>query len=136
MVGHWYDAELTRGTANDGDVTCFNVIVECLSRLEMIGRGVTRYGCDFATYLDQHVENLSDEQISIEWGQLAQGDVHYETNDYLRGRSRQYVTGYFRDDYDESLGVPIALRRTVRARVGRKVLPVTVLEARFALLDD
>ena len=29
-------------------------LVECLSRLEMIGRGATRYGCDFATYLDQH----------------------------------------------------------------------------------
>ena len=29
-------------------------LVEVLSRLEMIGRGVTRYGCDFATYLDQH----------------------------------------------------------------------------------
>ena len=31
-------------------------IVECLSRLETLGRGVTRYGCDFATYLDEHVE--------------------------------------------------------------------------------
>jgi len=29
-------------------------VVEILSRLEMIGRGVTRYGCDFAEYLDQH----------------------------------------------------------------------------------
>lgn len=29
-------------------------LVECMSRLEMIGRGVTRYGCDFAKYLDQH----------------------------------------------------------------------------------
>ncbi|MGC6423853.1 MAG: DNA topoisomerase (ATP-hydrolyzing) subunit B [Lentimonas sp.] len=29
-------------------------IVEILSRLEMVGRGVTRYGCDFAEYLDQH----------------------------------------------------------------------------------
>lgn len=29
-------------------------IVEILSRLEMIGRGVTRYGCSFAEYLDQH----------------------------------------------------------------------------------
>lgn len=29
-------------------------IVGILSRLEMLGRGVTRYGCDFATYLDQH----------------------------------------------------------------------------------
>jgi DNA gyrase subunit B len=32
-------------------------LVEALSRLETIGRGVTRYGCDFATYLDQHVED-------------------------------------------------------------------------------
>ena len=29
-------------------------IVEILSRLEMLGRGVTRYGCAFHTYLDQH----------------------------------------------------------------------------------
>ena len=29
-------------------------VVEILSRLDMIGRGVTRYGCDFAQYLDQH----------------------------------------------------------------------------------
>ncbi|MEM7791944.1 MAG: toprim domain-containing protein, partial [Verrucomicrobiota bacterium] len=29
-------------------------IVEILSRLEMIGRGVTRYGCSFAEYLDEH----------------------------------------------------------------------------------
>ena len=29
-------------------------LVECMSRLEMIGRGVARYGCDFAQYLDQN----------------------------------------------------------------------------------
>jgi DNA gyrase subunit B len=29
-------------------------LVEALSRLEMVGRGVTRYGCEFASYLDQH----------------------------------------------------------------------------------
>ncbi len=29
-------------------------LVECLSRLEMVGRGVNRYGCELATYLDQH----------------------------------------------------------------------------------
>lgn len=29
-------------------------IVNTLSRMEMVGRGVTRYGCEFATYLDQH----------------------------------------------------------------------------------
>ncbi len=28
-------------------------LVECMSRLEMVGRGVTRYGCDFSQYLDQ-----------------------------------------------------------------------------------
>lgn len=29
-------------------------IVNILSRMEMVGRGVTRYGCDFSAYLDQH----------------------------------------------------------------------------------
>ncbi len=29
-------------------------LIEVLSRLETVGRGVTRYGCDFAAYLDQH----------------------------------------------------------------------------------
>jgi DNA gyrase subunit B len=29
-------------------------LVEALSRLEMVGRGVTRYGCNFASYLDNH----------------------------------------------------------------------------------
>ena len=35
-------------------------LVEVLSRLEMIGRGVTRYGCNLATYLDQHIEDTYD----------------------------------------------------------------------------
>ncbi len=38
----------------DLDSETINKIVGILSRLEMLGRGVTRYGCDFATYLDQH----------------------------------------------------------------------------------
>jgi DNA gyrase subunit B len=29
-------------------------LIEILSRLETVGRGVARYGCDFAAYLDQH----------------------------------------------------------------------------------
>jgi DNA gyrase subunit B len=29
-------------------------LVECMSRLEMISRGVTRYGCEFSDYLDHH----------------------------------------------------------------------------------
>jgi len=29
-------------------------LVDALSRLDMLGRGVTRLGCDFATFLDQH----------------------------------------------------------------------------------
>ena len=50
--------------------------------------------------LKQRVENLTDKPLKIQWEQLAQGDVHREVNDYLRGRSLHYVTGYFDDDYD------------------------------------
>lgn len=32
-------------------------IVEALSRLERLGSGITRYGCSFADYLDQHAED-------------------------------------------------------------------------------
>jgi DNA gyrase subunit B len=38
----------------DLDSATIERIVEILSRLEVVGRGVTRYGCEFATYLDQH----------------------------------------------------------------------------------
>ena len=38
----------------DLDSETIHKLVSILSRLEMLGRGVTRYGCDFATYLDQH----------------------------------------------------------------------------------
>jgi len=31
-----------------------DVIVECLSRIETLGKGITRYGCSFHAYLDQH----------------------------------------------------------------------------------
>lgn len=31
-----------------------DTVVEILSRLEMIGKGVSRYGCNLANYLDQH----------------------------------------------------------------------------------
>ena len=38
----------------DLDSETIEQIVQILSRMEVVGRGVTRYGCDFATYLDQH----------------------------------------------------------------------------------
>ena len=38
----------------DLDSETIERVVHILSRMEMVGRGVTRYGCDFATYLDQH----------------------------------------------------------------------------------
>ncbi|MFQ3225713.1 MAG: DNA gyrase subunit B [Lentimonas sp.] len=38
----------------DLDSATIEQIVAILSRMEVVGRGVTRYGCDFATYLDQH----------------------------------------------------------------------------------
>lgn len=39
----------------DLDSETIKKIVRILSRMEMVGRGVTRYGCDLATYLDQHI---------------------------------------------------------------------------------
>ena len=38
----------------DLDSETIERVVHILSRMEMVGRGVTRYGCEFATYLDQH----------------------------------------------------------------------------------
>ena len=38
--------------------------------------------------------------MTIKWGQVAQGGVYHATSDYLRGRSQQYVLGYFDLDYD------------------------------------
>ncbi|CAA6680065.1 MULTISPECIES: DNA topoisomerase (ATP-hydrolyzing) subunit B [unclassified Lentimonas] len=38
----------------DLDSETIEKIVQILSRMEVVGRGVSRYGCEFATYLDQH----------------------------------------------------------------------------------
>jgi len=49
------DVDLVRLRDNkDLDGTTIDKIVEILSRLETVGRGVTRYGCEFADYLDEH----------------------------------------------------------------------------------
>ncbi|MEN8663123.1 MAG: DNA topoisomerase (ATP-hydrolyzing) subunit B [Lentimonas sp.] len=49
------DVHLVRLRDNkDLDSSTIEQIVAILSRMEVVGRGVTRYGCDFATYLDQH----------------------------------------------------------------------------------
>ncbi len=50
--------------------------------------------------LNQHVQNLTDEPMTITWEQMAQGGLYHATSDYLRGRSQQYVLGYFDLDYD------------------------------------
>lgn len=52
--------------------------------------------------LTQHVDNLTDQPITLTWEQMAQGGVYHATSDYLRGRSQQYVLGYFDLDYDPS----------------------------------
>ena len=39
---HWFSSEK------------IEVIVDCLSRIESLGKGITRYGCPFDSYLDQH----------------------------------------------------------------------------------
>ncbi len=49
------DVDLVRlRDSKDLDSATIDRIVEVLSRLEMVGRGVTRYGCTFSEYLDQH----------------------------------------------------------------------------------
>lgn len=35
-------------------------IVECMARMERLGNGVTRYGCELATYLDQHKKETGE----------------------------------------------------------------------------
>ncbi|MEM9111655.1 MAG: membrane protein insertase YidC [Planctomycetota bacterium] len=52
--------------------------------------------------LTQHVENLTDQTMTVAWEQMAQGGVYRATSDYLRGRSQQFVLGYFDLEYDES----------------------------------
>ena len=65
---------------------------------------ITRvYHLDEGSYsiqLDQSVTNLTDSDITVQWEQLAQGDMTWDRGDYLRGRSRQYVLGYFNLDHD------------------------------------
>ncbi len=49
------DVDLIRLRDNkDLDSETIEQIVHILSRMEVVGRGVTRYGCEFSTYLDQH----------------------------------------------------------------------------------
>jgi YidC/Oxa1 family membrane protein insertase len=50
--------------------------------------------------LNQFVKNRTSEPMTITWEQIAQGGVYHATSDYLRGRSQQYVLGYFDQDYD------------------------------------
>ena len=52
--------------------------------------------------LEQSVENLTDQPMTVAWEQLAQGGIYHATNDYLRGRSNQFVLGHFDLDYDEA----------------------------------
>ena len=51
--------------------------------------------------LTQQVENLTGKPMTIQWEQLAQGGVYHASNDYLRGRSNQYVLGHFDLEYDQ-----------------------------------
>ncbi|MBX2851355.1 MAG: membrane protein insertase YidC, partial [Phycisphaeraceae bacterium] len=54
----------------------------------------------YTVRLHQFVKNRTDEPMTIAWEQIAQGGVYHATSDYLRGRSQQYVLGYFDLDYD------------------------------------
>jgi YidC/Oxa1 family membrane protein insertase len=54
----------------------------------------------YSLQLDQSVRNLTDAPMTIQWEQFAQGDMTWDRGDYLRGRSRQYVLGYFNLEHD------------------------------------
>lgn len=54
----------------------------------------------YSLQLDQSVRNLTGESMTIQWEQFAQGDMTWDRGDYLRGRSRQYVLGYFNLEHD------------------------------------
>lgn len=54
-------------------------IVECMARLEVLGRGVVRYGCPFATYLDTH--NRETQELPRFLARIRTGNS--ETFEYL-----------------------------------------------------
>ncbi|XAL99887.1 membrane protein insertase YidC [Phycisphaeraceae bacterium D3-23] len=54
----------------------------------------------YTLQLEQSVKNLTDDPMRVQWEQYAQGDVTWDSGDYLRGRSRQYVLGYFNLKHD------------------------------------
>jgi DNA gyrase subunit B len=77
-------------------------LVECLSRLEMIGRGVTRYGCEFAEYLDQHdPESYTLPRYIVRTRTGNEEDFRFLTNDDERIAFHQE----FEDAEEENKGV-------------------------------
>jgi|TARA_E500000178_G_scaffold353261_1_gene418679 DNA gyrase subunit B len=77
-------------------------LVECLSRLEMIGRGVTRYGCEFAEYLDRHdPESYTLPRYIVRTRTGNEEDFRFLTNDDERIAFHQE----FEDAEEENKGV-------------------------------
>ena len=72
-------------------------IVEILSRLEMVGKGVSRYGCNLAEYLDQH--NPEDHTLPRYLVRVRTGNK--ESFNFLRGDEERTS---FHHEYDLSEG--------------------------------
>jgi len=105
-LGHWQldsqsDDSVTLSLTIVGGPTDAAVPVARITRTYSIAQG------SHSVSLVQRITNLLDatvvaEPMTVRWQQLAQTDIYHEPNDYLRGRSQHYVTGYFRDEYDPS----------------------------------
>ncbi|MFI4861954.1 MAG: membrane protein insertase YidC [Phycisphaerales bacterium JB063] len=101
--GHWIGGwEVVEQT--DRSVTLKLIIESQVGETRTPIAEVTRtYALDADAYtlqLAQSVKNLTNESMDIQWEQFAQGDVTWDHGDYLRGRSRQYVLGYFNLKHD------------------------------------
>ena len=72
-------------------------VVEILSRLEMVGKGVSRYGCNLAEYLDQH--NPDDHTLPRYLVRVRTGNK--ESFNFLRGDEER---ASFHQEYDLSEG--------------------------------
>ena len=98
-VGGW---EITEQTASS---VTFQLTIETgpADAPTAVARITRVYHLDEGSYsiqLDQSITNLTGESMQVQWEQLAQGDMTWDRGDYLRGRSRQYVLGYFNLKHD------------------------------------
>ena len=98
-LGAWELIEKTTGSVT------FRLVIESVEgeTTTPVAEVTRTYHLDEGSYslqLDQSVRNLTGDTLTLAWEQFAQGDIAWDQGDYLRGRSRQYVLGYFNLKHD------------------------------------